>query len=233
MLKFSSEQAIALQQAMAPLPPILVAPPSMQPSVSISSPLLTTTAAAVASAAGPHQNSAHQDLLCCCNLHSMELTRWLLLGAYLSFALALSLHVLLFDQQTLSIFCVVISPVLTLGIASHAVLAAPTPAPGSLLLGLVCALSTPGVLLAQWLPVTCGYCVVLGLFLALTSIKGWAKGLLWACFICGLCLMSALLFAGVRGRTLWGPVITLLCIQATISLWSKTPLRLFAHPSDR
>jgi hypothetical protein len=202
MLKFSNEQALAMQQAFAPSGPMLVAPPSMQPS--------TPPVFVVAPAADPSSPAT-------------AVPPRLLLVAYLAVALALGLCDLLRPRAMLPV-ATAVGPVLSVTLAAHAASASGS----ACCLGLACALLYPAPLLLGSEIGTWAYCALLGLFLSLSPTKAFVRPGVWACMT-GLALTSGLLALGVRGHTLWGPVVTLLCMQATLTLWIRPPLRLVLH----
>jgi len=205
MLKFSNEQALSLQQAFAPSAPSLVPPPSMQPSAIIITSALPTLAST------PSQEQCYE----------MSMSSRALLGSYIAVAVAFALCDIA-SPRSMQVTGAVVGPVLIIALAAHAACSSPLVC----CLGLCCAVLYPfPVLVASVLP-SWAYCVSLGFFLALSAPRSSIVRLgVWVC-MAGLVLTSVLLFVGVHGRSLWGPVFTLLCMQAALTLWIKGPLRL-------
>ncbi len=201
MLKFSNEQAMALQQAFAPSAPPLVPPPSMQPSA--------------------HPPSTASPAPACDALCELSVAPRALLAAYIAFVLALALCDIT-SPRSMQGTATVGGPVLIIALTAHAALAPPFVS----CMGLCCALLYPLLVLVASTPASWGFCAVVGLFFACSTPRsGVVRICAWAC-MGGIALTSGLLALGVRGRTLWGPVFTLLCIQAALTLWARGPLRL-------
>ncbi len=211
MLKFSNEQALALQVAFAPIAPALVPPPSMQPML-----------------AQPGQQSLLEpsSLSCSSSSNSYELciTSRSVLSAYIVVVFGLALCDIV-SPRSMQVVATAATPVIIIALAAHASLASPAVS----FLGLSCALLYPLPLLAASAAVSWGYCAALGLFFAASALQqkrsGLARLAAWVC-LAALVLTSVLLSIGVRGRTLWAPVLTMLCIQAALALWARGPMRI-------